>query len=130
MMTKFVLFVYDSSKPLEGVIAHLTRECGGNVHNKGIVNVTASSVNNDGSHQPKNAAYLGTDSIYCSKDEKDTWICYDFKERRVIAKLFAFFVMEVVLFLLNGFLARMKRAQRNGGEAPRAPERCRYLRQT
>ena len=32
-------FVYDSAKPLKGVIAHLTRECGGNVRDKGIVNV-------------------------------------------------------------------------------------------
>ena len=78
-------FVYDSSKPLEGVIAHLTRECGGNVHDKGIVNVTASSVYNDDSdYHPKNAVDLGTDSLYCSKNEKDTWICYDFKERCVI----------------------------------------------
>lgn len=30
-------FVYDASKPLDGIIAHLTRECGGNIHRKGIV---------------------------------------------------------------------------------------------
>ena len=43
-------FVYNSSKPLDGVIAHLTREYGGNVHDKGIVNVTASSVKNNDSY--------------------------------------------------------------------------------
>ena len=75
--------MYDSSKPLEGVIAHLTRECGGNVHDKGIVNVAAGSVYDSSCH-PKNAVDLGTDSYYESKNERDTWICYDFKERRVI----------------------------------------------
>ena len=58
----------------------------GNVHDEGIVYVTASSVykKNDSSNHPKNAVDLGTESKYYSNDEKDTWICYDFKERRVI----------------------------------------------
>ena len=67
---------------LDGIIAHLTRECGGNVHDKGVVNVMASSFND--SFYPKNAADLGTDSVYLSKNEPNSWICYDFKERRVI----------------------------------------------
>ena len=75
-------FVYDDSNPLEGIIAYLTRECGGNVHEKGIVNVTASSV--FGPYDQKNAVDLDTDVFYESKNEKDTWICYDFKEQRVI----------------------------------------------
>ena len=74
---------YNSSKKLDGVIAHLTLECGGNVHDNKIVNVTASSVYS-GSYHPKNAVDLGTNSVYGSNDKKDTWICYDFKERRVI----------------------------------------------
>ena len=70
---------------LDGVISHLTRECGGNVHDKGIVNVTASSVyNNSRYHHPKNAAGSGTEWDYTSSNEEDTWICYDFKERRVL----------------------------------------------
>ena len=73
-------FVYDSSKPLGGVIAHLTLECGGNVHDQGIVNVTASSY----PETAKNAVDLGTDSHYISHGEMDPWICYDFKRRRVI----------------------------------------------
>ena len=39
--TFFNLFVYNESKKLDGIIAYLTREYGGNVHDKGIVNVTA-----------------------------------------------------------------------------------------
>ena len=76
-------FVYDESKKLDGVIAHLARECRGNVHDKGIVNVTASSVCAISS-QPKNAVDLRTDSRFWSRNEANAWICYDFRERRVI----------------------------------------------
>ena len=78
-------FPYNSSKPLEGVIAHLTRQYGGNVHDKGIVNVTASSVNgNSSSYLQKHAVDLGTDSHWASNSETYAWLCYDFKERSVI----------------------------------------------
>ena len=80
-------FVYDNSKPLEGVIAHLTRECGGNVHDKGMVNITASSVQS--CYHQKHVADLGTDSLYYSKNEKNTWVCYDFKDRQVIPKSYS-----------------------------------------
>lgn len=66
---------------LDGIVAHLTREGGGNVHDKGMVNVTASSVSG---FPPKNAADLGTSSEYQSGEQKGTWLCYDFKDRRVI----------------------------------------------
>ena len=67
--------------PLNGIIAHLTRECGGNVHEKGFVEVTASSF--DGGEDPKYAVDLGTNSDFCSHAEPNSWIRYDFKGRRV-----------------------------------------------
>ena len=74
---------YDSSKPLSGVIEYLTRVCGGNVHEKGFVEVTASSVYH-GSYEPQNAVELGTKSFFISNGDKPgQWICYDFKGRRV-----------------------------------------------
>ena len=89
-------FVFDSSRqklfppPLchpwfDGVIAYLTSECRGNVHDRGIVNITASSVyNNDACYHPKHVADLNSWSIFESANEEDAWVCYDFKERRVI----------------------------------------------
>ena len=89
-------FLYDESKPLEGIIAHLTRECGGDVHRKGIVNITASSVrvrspvNRIGGPGPglvlEQFCPTGMENEFnfCSKNERNAWICYDFKERRVI----------------------------------------------
>ena len=75
-------FVYDSSKPLDGIIAHLTRECGGNVHKKGVVKVTASSCDGDYG-KPEHAVDLTSDWDFYSGDEPNSWICYDFGGQRV-----------------------------------------------
>ena len=75
-------FVYNSSAPLQGIIAHLTERFAGNVDDKGIVEVTASSVYAS-NYERKNAVDLGTDSQFSSKNEPNSWIRYDFKERRV-----------------------------------------------
>ena len=72
-------FVYNKAKPLNGIIAHLTRECGGNVHDKGVVEVTAS-INGE---YAKRAVDLGTNSPFYSKCEPNQWILYDFKGQRV-----------------------------------------------
>ena len=75
-------FLYDASNPLGGIIDHLTRQYGGNVHDMGVVEVTASDVYDPIDH-PKNAADLGTDTIFHSENELNSWICYDFKKRSV-----------------------------------------------
>ena len=77
-------FPFYHLEPLDGIIAHLTRECGGNVHEKGVVEVTASSVDpNSPLSDAKNVVDLGTDSYFRSTDEEFPWICYDFKDWRV-----------------------------------------------
>jgi len=74
----------DESKPLDGVIAHLTRAPGGSVADTGAVSVTASATYSDNpDHAAKNAADLEADSFWHSKNEPCQWLCYDFKERRV-----------------------------------------------
>ena len=73
-------FVYNDAKPLDGIIAHLTSECGGNVHEKGVVKVTASSCLGG---KPENAVDLNSDSEFESTNARNTWICYDFQGKRV-----------------------------------------------
>lgn len=75
------VFKYDEQKPLNGIIAHLTRQCGGNVHDKGVVEVTASS--DFVGQVPKNAADLEADTCFGSNNGLDTWLCYDFKDLKV-----------------------------------------------
>ena len=82
-------FICYESSPLNGIISHLTRECGGNVDDKGIVSVTASTVQSE-KYRPKYVVDFETEAYYASgpepllKNEASLWICYDFKERRVI----------------------------------------------
>ena len=78
---------YSEARPLGGIIEYLTRMCKGNVHDNGIVTVTASSF--VGSGYPKNVVDLDTDSVYASGNVKDTWICYDFGEREIIPKSYS-----------------------------------------
>jgi hypothetical protein len=87
----------------DGVIAHLTRECGGNVHDRHVVDLTCGSFEkqtkglDDDPNNPhwaaKNATNFDTESAFGSayreKAEhilytRNNWICYDFKERRIV----------------------------------------------
>jgi hypothetical protein len=91
----------------DGIIAHLTRECGGNVHDRNVVEVTSGSFekethgsnthsgayNNNPDDAAKNAADLETNSQFTSAyrprsenipHTRNNWICYDFKERRIV----------------------------------------------
>ena len=73
-------FPFWYTQPLDGIIAHLTRECGGNVHNKGVVKVTSSGGSSCGCGD---AVDLGSYRSFLSKNSPNSWICYDFRERRV-----------------------------------------------
>jgi hypothetical protein len=86
----------------DGISAHLTRECGGNVHDRHVVDVTCGSFEKETMganpyYAAKKAADLeinSFDAFFCSayrwKDEniphtRNNWICYDFKERRIVS---------------------------------------------
>jgi hypothetical protein len=60
--------------PLDVILSHLGRKHGGNVHNKGIVTITASSVlSGDAQHSPKNVFDPGTLGIlYYVQDLMET----------------------------------------------------------
>ena len=66
--------------PLDGIIAWLTRECGGNVHREGVVKVTASR---RGGGQPENVVDFGSNSHICTTNSPNSWIRYDFVGWRV-----------------------------------------------
>ena len=76
-------FVCDQLQPLNGIIAKLTRVCHGNVHAKGVVEVTVSSECTHSQSKPENVVELGTDSWFASMKNPNSWICYDFKDLRV-----------------------------------------------
>ena len=82
-------FAYNEATKFNGIIAGLTGECHGNVHDKGKVTITASSADTtsrDGKivpYQPKVVADLQENSWFCSKNSSGQWICYDFKDMLV-----------------------------------------------
>ena len=75
-------FVYRGAPELDGIIAHLTRECGGNVHEKGVVEVTSIGCL-DVNHQPENVVDFWSLSHFCSVDLPNSWIRYNFRGWRV-----------------------------------------------
>jgi hypothetical protein len=71
-----------SEKPLKGVIAHLTAEYKGNVHDRKVVVITSKSVHHL-DYAPKFAADLKDDSRFKSLKGPNQWICYDFSPGRM-----------------------------------------------
>jgi hypothetical protein len=72
---------------MNGIIAHLARENGENVHDKGAVTVTAKSVHEDpsfpGCYHPRHLVTLDRLRQFMSADEPDQWICWDFHDIRI-----------------------------------------------
>lgn len=82
---KRTIFQYNGKieNAFNGIIQRLTKDCGGNVDSKNIVNVTSSSFF-DNSQVAKNAVDLDDMTHYFSSDEEDNaWLKYDFIERKV-----------------------------------------------
>jgi hypothetical protein len=71
--------------PLNGIIHHLTLECGGNVDDRGIVSITAERVaSGSPGYAAKNIADLEANSYFYCANAENMWVCYDFKNMKVI----------------------------------------------
>jgi hypothetical protein len=71
--------------PLTGMIHHLTIECGGNVADRGVVGITANRPWTDSTgYAAKNIADLEANSFFHSDNAEGMWICYDFKDMKVL----------------------------------------------
>jgi hypothetical protein len=83
----------------DGIVAYLGRQCGGNVHDCGVVSVTSSKpFNEQAERAAKNVTEMQSDSRFCSKyrtmgavipQAANNWICYDFKTRRIVPTHYA-----------------------------------------
>jgi hypothetical protein len=73
---------YDYKVPVEfnGIICGLTKRCGGNVHEKGVVEITSSS---EGRHKPCQLADYGWQDYWYSNDVPNSWVCFDFKKMSI-----------------------------------------------
>lgn len=78
-------FLYDGNEAnqFKGIIHKLTEECGGNVCDKGVVTVSASSVYSS-TYEPKYVVDLDNNNkMLFSNDLPNSWIKFDFKERKI-----------------------------------------------
>ena len=67
-------------EPFNGIICHLRKECGGNVHQKGVVEIIASSTGGNQCHQVTD---YGWNSYFNTQDEENSWVRFNFKTRKV-----------------------------------------------
>jgi hypothetical protein len=71
--------------PFNGVISYLTAKCGGNIHDRGVVEITASSIHKNDLEEcfARNVANFGDISYFKSQDQPEQWISFDFKTFRI-----------------------------------------------
>jgi hypothetical protein len=75
---------FQKADPLEGIVSYLTRKHGGNVHDKGIVIITSSSVySDDPKHSVRNVGDIRSDSAFRSSHGADQWVRWDFRDMRI-----------------------------------------------
>jgi hypothetical protein len=65
----------------KGIISYLTEQCHGNVHDMGVVTITAKSI--DSGFPVRNIADLDSQDVFRSLNEPGQWLCWDFGKRRV-----------------------------------------------
>jgi hypothetical protein len=68
---------------MNGIIAYLTRKCGGNVHEKGIVSITPASLGSRLDDSISKLADLRESSFFNTKNQSGPWICWDFHNLRI-----------------------------------------------
>jgi hypothetical protein len=74
---------FKQGAPLDGIIAFVSKKCGGNVHEKGVVEVIGKAHNAIPNNAAKKVADLQANTNFYSVDEPNQFICYDFRKLRV-----------------------------------------------
>jgi hypothetical protein len=68
---------------LDGIISYLTKRFGGHVIDRNIVSITASSVGSPQCYPVRHVADFENQFFFCTKNEANSWICYDFKDMQI-----------------------------------------------
>ncbi|KAK8888782.1 hypothetical protein M9Y10_033521 [Tritrichomonas musculus] len=72
--------LHEEGKEFNGIVKYLTNKTGGNIHKNGTIEVTSCGRQSD---NPWNLLDFDEETFYCSNHGWDTWVCYDFMERKV-----------------------------------------------
>jgi hypothetical protein len=71
---------FDPSSPWSGILSFLRSECGGNVHERGVVSITSSS---DGYNKCHQVADHGWNNFWYTNNDPRSWIQFDFKDSSI-----------------------------------------------
>jgi hypothetical protein len=82
-VVNLVIYSFDASSPLNGIISYLTKKFGGHVEDRGVVSVSASSVGNAHSYPLRHVADFENQTCFSPNNELHLWICYDFKNMHI-----------------------------------------------
>jgi hypothetical protein len=74
------IYVLSISDPFRGILARLSNECRGNVHERGVVRITSSG---DGQGHPWQVTDPRWESHWWGCGSDTPWICFDFLEKTV-----------------------------------------------
>jgi hypothetical protein len=82
---RYHLLPFRSSKdPLDGLITFLAHLAQGNPHDKDVITVTGTPFDSSRPYEPRNAVDFITPAFFHSKNEKNQFLCYDFKKMTVV----------------------------------------------
>jgi hypothetical protein len=73
----------NSNSKQDGIISYLAKRFGGHVIDRNIVSITASSIADPQSYPLRHVADFENQSCFATKDEANSWICYDFKDIQI-----------------------------------------------
>lgn len=73
-------FKYVENQEFKGIFNYLTKSSNGNIHDKGIINITSNYIN---SNHPKNLLDFNENNYYSGKFKQDCWTCFDFKDKEI-----------------------------------------------
>lgn len=80
---KVVTFSADNNNKFHGILRHLCKECGGNVHDKGVVEIWSSTEFQGQGFHPKNVVDYDSKSFFAPRNVENVDICFDFKEKQI-----------------------------------------------
>jgi hypothetical protein len=88
----------------DGIISYLTEIHGGNVHEKGVVNITSRSVFDDNPDcAPKYVVDMTEGSHwFSSAKQPGQWICWDFRRRRLSPDHYTIWAVGLKSWVLEG----------------------------
>ena len=79
---KYKKFKIEKGHEFEGIMRYLSKKTNGNIHDNGTIEITSNSLFNN-NYQPRNVVDYENDNYYCSKNEENVFVLFDFKDKLI-----------------------------------------------